>query len=256
MKEKWKTLILSIIICFVGGVIGLLGKQLYHHWKFEKLYQSILVEGKNEVIFLGRPSCGFCNLFQPVLDDISEKYGITYRYINTDWLTKKELEKVLEKLEIRKRTFSTPRLIITEGSEIIDHQIGYMDDISLFHFFKKNGLIKEEEKFIDPYPNVERLSSADYFALFERKESAYLLIGRIGDPVTDGILKEVNNSNEISLKFVNPSIFFTEEEGIKFEETITEVQKGAEMPILLKIENGKIEKIMEKVTIKEIQKLK
>lgn len=255
MKEKWKTLILSIIICIIGGTIGLLGKYVYHSWKFQKLYDSLLIDGQDEVLFLGRPTCGFCNLFKPILEETSEKYEIEYRYINTDWFTKKELEKVLNKLNIRKSTFSTPRLIITEGTEIKDHYIGYMDDISLFHFFQKNGLIEESEVFIDPYLNIERLTGKAYFSLIEDRASTYILLGRIGDSEVNAILKYASDAKK-NMRFLNPSVFVTEEEYLQFQETVKELKAETKMPILLEMKEGKIVSILEDVSKKDIEQIK
>ncbi len=238
MKKNYKTLIIAVIICVISGFIGLGIKYLYHSWKFQKLYDSVLTEEK-EILFLGRPTCGFCNLLKPILDDTSKRYDFEYRYINTDELSKKQLEKLLKKLEIRSSTFSTPRLLITEKDKIIDSYVGYMDDISVFHFFKKNGFIKEDEVFINPYPNIERLSSSDYFKLLEEKETTTIVVGRIGDSVTNSILKKANEEN-LNVKFLSPSVFLTEEEYNKFVATIKDMKEETRLPLLLEIENGEV----------------
>ena len=238
MKKNYKTLIIAVIICVISGFIGLGIKYLYHSWKFQKLYDSVLTEEK-EILFLGRPTCGFCNLLKPILDDTSKRYDFEYRYINTDELSKKQLEKLLKKLEIRSSTFSTPRLLITEKDKIIDSYVGYMDDISVFHFFKKNGFIKEDEVFVNPYPNIERLSSSDYFKLLEEKETTTIVVGRIGDSVTNSILKKANEEN-LNVKFLSPSVFLTEEEYNKFVVTIKDMKEETRLPLLLEIENGEV----------------
>lgn len=238
MKKNWKTFIIAFIICVIGGIIGLGVKYLYHSWKFQKLYDSILVEEK-EILFLGRPTCGFCNLLKPILDDISKQYHFEYRYINTDELSKKELAKLLEKLEIRTSTFSTPRILITEKDRITDSYIGYMDDISVFHFFKKNGFINEEEAFVDPYPNIERLSSEDYFNLLEERKSTTIIVGRIGDSETNAMLKKANDE-KLNVKFLSPGIFLTEEEYNKFIATIKDMKEETLLPLLLEVKNGEV----------------
>ncbi|MCI8545082.1 MAG: hypothetical protein HFH09_02495, partial [Bacilli bacterium] len=184
-------------------------------------------------------TCGFCNLLKPILDDTSKKYNFEYRYINTDELSKKQLNKLLEKLEIRSSTFSTPRILITEKDKIIDSYIGYMDDISVFHFFKKNGFIQEEEEFINPYPNIERLSSNDYFKLIEEKRTTMIIVGRIGDSTINSMLKKASSEN-LNVKFLSPSVFLTEEEYNKFVATIKNMKEETRLPLLLEIENGEV----------------
>lgn len=229
-----KTLLLSVVICIIGGMIGLTIKNIYHHYQFQKIYQNLFEEKQTNIIFLERPTCGFCNLFKPILQEASKNYNFQYQDINVDWLTKKELEKILEKLHIRKTSFSTPRLIITEGNNIKDQQIGYMDDLELFNYLKKNGITNQSFK--NAYPKIERLTSESYFKLLEEKENALVLIGRIGDPKVTTLLNKNTN-----IKLLNPAVF-TKEEKQKFDETVT-LTDDMKLPILLEIKNGKIMKI-------------
>lgn len=238
MKKNYKTFLIAVIVLIIGGLFGMGIKYFYQSWKFQKLYDSLLKENQ-EILFLGRPTCGFCNLLKPILDDTSKKYHFEYRYINTDELSKKQLSKLLEKLKIRSSTFSTPRILITEKDKIIDSYIGYMDDISVFHFFKKNGFIQEEEEFINPYPNIERLSSNDYFKLIEEKKTTKIVVGRIGDTKINAMLKKANSKN-LNVKFLSPSVFLTEEEYNKFVATIKDMKEETRLPLLLEIKNGEV----------------
>lgn len=244
MKKNYKTFIIACIICIIGGLLGIGIKYLYHSWKFKTLYNSILKE-EQEILFLGRPTCGFCNLLKPILDDASNQYHFEYRYINTDDLTKKELEEILKKLEIRVSTFTTPRILITKKDKIVDSHIGYMDDISVFHFFKKNGFIKEEQTFINPYPNIVRLSSSDYFKLLEEKKTTKVLVGRIGDKETNAILKKANEQH-LDIYFLSPNVFLTEEEYNQFIKTIPNIKEEAKLPMLLEMKDGEISNMIEK----------
>lgn len=254
MKQKYGTLFLSVIICIIGGLIGFYSVKLYQAWKFDRIYQNLFKDHTN-VLFLGRPSCGFCNLFEPILKKTSEQYHISYQYINTDSLEKKQLEKLLDQLEIRKSTFSTPRLIITKDHDIIDSYIGYMDDVTLFQFFQKNELIDESEEFHDPYPNIIRLTSDDYFQLLKSDATAYILLGRIGDQNVNEIL-EYANQEKYPLKFLNPSIFSTKEEQIGFEQSVADIKEDTKFPILLEIQNGSVSDIKGNVKKQIIDQIK
>ena len=251
MKKNWKFPIFAILICIIGGVVGIGIKYAYQTWQFQKLYDSILKE-EQEILFLGRPTCSFCNLFKPILDDITGQYDIEYKYINTDTLSKKQLGKLLEKLEIRSSTFSTPRLLITKKDKMVDSYIGYMDDISLFHFLKINGFIDENEEFQSPYPNIERLSSTAYFNLFEEKQNTTILVGRIGDSIVDAMLEYANKEN-LNVKFLSPNIFLTEADYSEFIETIKDMKEETLLPILLEVKDGEVIKMTEDANIEMLK---
>lgn len=250
MKE-WKRVLLVIGVVLFAGIIGMGINYIYQNWKFQKLYQSILKK-EQDILFLGRPSCGFCTLLSPILEETAEKYQIEYRYINTDSLTQKQLIKLLDKLNIRSSTFSTPRILITQKNKIVDSYIGYMDDMKLFQFFQKNHIIDETEDFVDPYPNIKRLNCNDYFLLLKEKETVSVLVGRIGDADVNAILKKANQVKD-HLYFLNPSIFLKEEYE-QFLETVPQMKEKTRLPILLKIKDGIIVDMIESVDELEYKK--
>jgi len=251
MNGKWKTLLLSIIICIVGGVIGLLGQQFFHHIKFKSMYNDLFIEDRKQVIFLGRPTCGYCNLLKPIMDETTNKYDIDYLYINTDWLKEKELDKILEALDIRKKTFTTPRILITEDNKVINQNIGYIDDIELFHFLKNNSLIDKEELFENPYPNIERINSKALFSLYENDEQVYVIVGRIGDKNVNSILKGANDKNISNVKFLSPSMI--EDEDMEKVMSLTNITEETKLPILIEINNNKTQNLVEDVKEEDLK---
>ena len=69
MKKNYKTFLVAVIVLIIGGLLGMGIKYFYQSWKFQKLYDSLLKENQ-EILFLGRPTCGFCNLLKPILRNI------------------------------------------------------------------------------------------------------------------------------------------------------------------------------------------
>lgn len=244
--KKRSTLFLSIIMTLIVVAVVFFIYAMCHKIKFNHLYNQIKVE-EEKVLFIGRPTCYFCSLLKPILDKTSKEYGIKYEYIDTDWLTKKELDKVLKKLDIEKESFSTPRIYITKDKKIMDYNIGYIDDLQLFSFFKRNHLIKEEILFQNPYPNIERITSKNYFDLLTEQKSFEVLVGRIGEELTDAVLKKANEKNK-DIKYFNPSYIIGDEENMKFLETFETVNDNPSIPFILKIKEGVV------VEVKEITK--
>ena len=57
-----KKIILYVVIAILGIMAGLLGNRIYRQIKFDSLYNSLLKENTSNVLFIGRPTCSFCNL--------------------------------------------------------------------------------------------------------------------------------------------------------------------------------------------------
>lgn len=108
----------------------------------DKFYNAYNSQART-VIYMGRPTCSYCTKFKPVLDNVKKEYGVDYVYINTDRLTRQELEQILKTLNMNISNFSTPYTVIAENGDIVDDITGYVDRETLVSTFKKLELIKK-----------------------------------------------------------------------------------------------------------------
>lgn len=106
-------------------------------------WEKALKSDTKQLIYLGRPTCSWCNKIRPELDNMRNKYGIDFVYINTDETSESDLNFIFEKLEIDADEFGTPYLVVIENSKKIDEQVGYIPEEQLFEFYKKNGLVEK-----------------------------------------------------------------------------------------------------------------
>lgn len=150
MNEKKKlTMVLSMIVAVVlTVVIGQIITNLKSHSirkNVDKLYNGNEVS----IIYLGRDNCGYCQLFNPIIKSVSEKYKLDYEYINTNKLTNKDLIKILDTLNVDTNNFGTPYIAIVQNGKKIVEQSGYVNESDLFMIFKEAKLIDESEQ--NPY---------------------------------------------------------------------------------------------------------
>ena len=107
-------------------------------------YNDAIKSTTNELTFIGRPTCGYCNMFVPVLEKIKKEYDIEVNYFNTDNLSKNEVEDFYSSSELYMSSdFGTPTLILTNNKEIIEYNIGYMEYDNAVAWLKKVGVINE-----------------------------------------------------------------------------------------------------------------
>ena len=97
MNEKKKlimilTMVLAVVLTVIIGQFISTSKSHSIRKTVDSLYNS----NETNIIYIGRKTCGYCQLFNPVIKSLSEKYQFDYHFIDTDKLTNKDLLKVLD----------------------------------------------------------------------------------------------------------------------------------------------------------------
>lgn len=106
--------------------------------KFKAINTDEFIDAYNssetQLIYLGRPDCGFCIKFVPVLTEVQEKYDFTTLYLDIN--TVKDANRIIE---LNNDFFTgentkygyTPMTLIVRDGKIIDSQIGASDASTL-----------------------------------------------------------------------------------------------------------------------------
>lgn len=97
-----------------------------------------------EVIYIGRPTCGYCVKFLPVLQEAQKKFGYKTVYYDLTDVTQDETNKIIEKDnedEFIKTNFgATPMVLLVKDGKLVDGWVGYSEYDSFAEFLTKNGL--------------------------------------------------------------------------------------------------------------------
>lgn len=207
MNETKKIIIILVAILVVAGIT--IGVAVSSASAKEKNLDSAiaLIEDKDlHILFLGRPTCTYCEQFEPVISGLSDDYDFEYNYINTDDLTSSGLSTLLEKLNIDAENFGTPYLSITKNGEVVAEQSGYVDRETLFDFLQENGVISEDEEYKSEYPNLNMIDFEQYKEILENDEKQIVVLGQTGCTYceqTKPILDEVAENNEVTINYLN-----------------------------------------------------
>ena len=111
---------------------------------------DIVKESKKEtiVVWLGLPSCGYCQAFAPLLADVAEEYGIKARYIDVSTMSQEDYDTLITlegdgKYAGYGATFTgTPFTMFVKNGKVVGGINGYVETDSIRNAFKEAGLKK------------------------------------------------------------------------------------------------------------------
>lgn len=107
--------------------------------KYLDLYNG---DAKSIVLF-SRPTCGYCQIAEPILHHIAYQYDLTIYHVNTDEMSSSDSTKLVNSDDYFSDGFGTPLLLVVSDGEIVDRVSGLVDTASYVDFFSDNDLIKE-----------------------------------------------------------------------------------------------------------------
>lgn len=247
MNEKNKLIIVLAVILFI--VVGVVGFSIYESKKSEKMYNEFEEKfngSTNALVYIGRPTCGYCNLLTPSLEDMKSRYNFDYTYINIDKINNKYLNKILEKLKIT--SLGTPYLAIVSNGEVIDTQNGYADYDKIFEFLQKNTIISSDSKLLLNYINLE-----EYNKIIKEKDSNIIVVGQSTCQYcvkAKVILNEIASKNDIEINYLNLS-YLQQEEYTDFTSSFDYFQGEFGTPVTLIVKDGKIVDKLEQLVTKD-----
>lgn len=227
-EQKKLYIILGIIVAFFTLVFGINFINEQNSKKYLQTFNSTIESGEKKLILLARESCVYCQMFQPLLDYMKDKYGFDYLYVDTEKVTTKGLNEVIGKLDINPDDFGTPHLSLVENGKTVDEIAGYVDEKVLLNFLVKNGYAPKESKlalnYIDfnQYKTLIESETPEIFVIGQTSCSACMMakpaLLSIGDKYNLKInylnLTELNsseNGSELFKEFNSSLKFLTEE---------------------------------------------
>lgn len=172
-EQKKLYIILIAVVAFIVLVFGINFVNEYNSQKYLETFNSTLESGEKKLILLAKESCVYCQMFEPLLNYMKEKYGFDYLYVDTEKVTTKGLNEVIEKLEIDPNDFGTPHLSLVENGEMVDDLAGYVDEKVLLTFLVEYGYAPLEAK-----PSLNYVDFEQYKALISSDTPEILVIGQ------------------------------------------------------------------------------
>ena len=238
-EQKKLYIILIAIVAFIVLIFGINFVNEYKSKKYLETFNSTLESGEKELILVARESCVYCQMFQPLLDYMKEQYGFEYLYVDTEKISQKGLNEVIEKLEIDPDDFGTPHLSLVENGKVVDDIPGYVDEQKLLAFLTKYEIAPKDSKSSLNYINFEQ-----YKTLISSETAEIIVVGQTSCSacmMAKPVLLSIASKHNIKINYINLTEVQSSENGsellkefkssLKF---LTEEEWGTPLMIVVK----------------------
>ena len=95
------------------------------------------------LVWVARPTCGYCQLTSPVVQKLIKDYGIYISYLNTDEFSDEDNQTFINSDEEFSEGYGTPMLLLVGDGKILDRIDGATDTAHYKEFLVKYKFIEE-----------------------------------------------------------------------------------------------------------------
>jgi predicted bacteriocin transport accessory protein len=241
-------LILMVAIVFIGSMAN--SKKSI---EVVAKHKEVLLSSEKQAIYIGRPTCSYCAMFEPVLKEMKEEYNFDYYYINTDELTSAQITDILNQLGIDPNEFGTPYIVFMENGRMVDNHVGYTVAKTFFDKLKENGYV--EGNYVAPIEYINYIDFDEYEDIITSEEAQILMIGQTtctyciqAKPILNSILKENEN---LVINYIEFDLLSAEEKEAVNEFLVKNVDEKWGTPLMMVVKNGKQEDLIAGLDSKE-----
>ena len=148
-KQKDIILILLVVACIVTStkkeskvdielpvaVEGEAGTKTISYTEYEELMNS----NKPFLMVIIQDGCGYCEMYEPVVEEVANELGIPVNYLNLTNLSSEESSKLSKSNSYLKRNqWGTPTTLFMVGDKVIDSIGQYVEKDTFVSFVKEN----------------------------------------------------------------------------------------------------------------------
>lgn len=164
-SEEQKSIDKTKLMKTIGIIIGIIAlcglvffastqresKELVHYVQDinAQKYFDLKKGEEKAIILLASPSCGWCQRFRPILNQVSADYELPIYYLNTselgdDYLTVRSSSPTLSTHfdSYGNPAISTPTTLLVQNGEELDNLDGYVEYDKVIQFLQQNGVIE------------------------------------------------------------------------------------------------------------------
>ena len=151
-KQKDIILILLVVLLIVAAIVtgnkdskvdielpvaveGEAGTKTISYTEYEELMNS----NKPFLMVIIQDGCGYCEMYEPVVEEVANELGIPVNYLNLTNLSSEESNKLSKSNSyLKKNQWGTPTTLFMVGDKVIDSIGQYVDKDTFVSFVKEN----------------------------------------------------------------------------------------------------------------------
>lgn len=157
-KQKDIILVLLVIVLLIVGLIltspkkehidielpiALTGEAGFTEITYND-YKDKVVNNEMFLVVIVRDGCGYCEMFEPVVEEVAGEYKLPIYYINLTNISDEEVEELVSTNKYLKRNkLGTPTTLFMYGENIVDSISGYVEKDEFVSFVKENFKVEE-----------------------------------------------------------------------------------------------------------------
>lgn len=157
-KQKDIILVLLVLVLLVVGFIltapkkekldielpvALSGEAGFTEITYEQ-YKEKVANNELFMVVIVKDGCGYCEMYEPIVEEVAGEYNLPFYYINLTNLTEEESSELSSTNKYLKRNkWGTPTTLFMSGENIIDSISGYVEKDTFVDFVKENFKVEE-----------------------------------------------------------------------------------------------------------------
>lgn len=107
-------------------------------------YETLVENGSAFIVIIERASCGYCQMYMPILEEVANEKKIPILYIDTDTLSSEDLNSLSTKNQYLKRNnWGTPTTLLMLGDRVLDSLGGYVEKQTVLDFINNKVVVGE-----------------------------------------------------------------------------------------------------------------
>lgn len=99
-------------------------------------YKELLTSEQLEIIYVGRPGCGYCQAIIPTLVLIQNNYPIVFNYLNTETMTSEDYADISTTASVFSGKWGTPTLLAIKNGQVVASKPEYAEYSEIEQFIK------------------------------------------------------------------------------------------------------------------------
>lgn len=97
------------------------------------------------LVVIVKDGCGYCEMYEPILEEVADEYNLPINYINLTNLTEEEYNDLAQSnTYLKKNQWGTPTTLFMLGDSVVDSIGGYVEKDKFVEFVKENFVVNED----------------------------------------------------------------------------------------------------------------